>query len=94
VCVTSFGLIYVLPLPKGLPTASELLARPSATADGASALSWEEECRAFHAALDRIADVATQDTRPVHPAFGALSRPQWGTQQYRHLGHHFRQFGL
>jgi hypothetical protein len=87
-------LIYILPLPKGLPTAPELLARPSAAADGVSARSWEEECRAFDAALDRIANISARDAWPVHPVFGPLSGPQWGTQQYRHLDHHFRQFGL
>ena len=29
-----------------------------------------------------------------HPAFGALTKDQWGQMQYKHLDHHFRQFGV
>ena len=33
------------------------------------------------------------DWRP-HPAFGKLTKDQWGKMQYKHLDHHFRQFGV
>jgi len=29
-----------------------------------------------------------------HPAFGAMTKNQWGKMQYKHLDHHFRQFGV
>lgn len=29
-----------------------------------------------------------------HPAFGKLTKEQWGKMQYKHLDHHFRQFGV
>lgn len=29
-----------------------------------------------------------------HPAFGKLTKDQWGKMQYKHLDHHFRQFGV
>ncbi|MEM1001354.1 MAG: DUF1569 domain-containing protein [Bacteroidota bacterium] len=29
-----------------------------------------------------------------HPAFGKLSKDQWGKMQYKHLDHHIRQFGF
>jgi hypothetical protein len=29
----------------------------------------------------------------VHPFFGALTGKQWGETQYKHVDHHFRQFG-
>ncbi|WP_339626357.1 DUF1569 domain-containing protein [uncultured Winogradskyella sp.] len=29
-----------------------------------------------------------------HPAFGAMTKDQWGKMQYKHLDHHFRQFGV
>lgn len=29
-----------------------------------------------------------------HPAFGKLNKDQWGKMQYKHLDHHFRQFGI
>ena len=29
-----------------------------------------------------------------HPAFGKLSKEQWGKMQYKHMDHHLRQFGV
>ncbi|MBJ7881677.1 DUF1569 domain-containing protein [Gelidibacter salicanalis] len=31
---------------------------------------------------------------PKHPYFGNFSTDQWGKMQYKHLDHHFRQFGV
>jgi hypothetical protein len=30
----------------------------------------------------------------AHPAFGRMSHRAWGVLGYRHLDHHFRQFGI
>ena len=30
----------------------------------------------------------------VHPFFGPLTGKQWGETQYKHVDHHFRQFGV
>ncbi|MCT4630195.1 DUF1569 domain-containing protein [Winogradskyella sp.] len=30
----------------------------------------------------------------LHPAFGYFTAQQWGQMQYKHLDHHFRQFGV
>jgi hypothetical protein len=29
-----------------------------------------------------------------HPSFGALPNWEWGRLMYRHIDHHFRQFGV
>ena len=34
-----------------------------------------------------------QELKP-HPAFGYFTPQQWGQMQYKHLDHHFRQFGV
>ncbi|MGV6830866.1 MAG: DUF1569 domain-containing protein [bacterium] len=34
-----------------------------------------------------------EDWQP-HPAFGKLTKEQWGKMQYKHLDHHLRQFGV
>ncbi len=34
-----------------------------------------------------------EDWQP-HPAFGKMTKEQWGKMQYKHLDHHFRQFGV
>jgi hypothetical protein len=87
-------LIYVLPFPKGLPTAPELLARPCEDASSTSESAWSAERDAFARALDTIPEVAKRNVWPAHPAMGSLTAREWGTLQYRHLDHHFRQFGI
>lgn len=77
--------IYVLPWPKGAPTAPELLARTPA--------EWQEGIAALTAAIDRFAARSPQDTWVPHAAFGHINGKAWGRLQFRHLDHHLRQFG-
>lgn len=77
--------IHVLPMPKGAPTAPELLAR-SSTAQVAG------EQAVFASLVD---DAARRSTlSPVHPAFGAMTRDAWGLLMHKHIDHHLRQFGV
>jgi hypothetical protein len=80
-------IIYVLPFPKGVPTAPMLLDR----CEGAV---FRDEVQAFPQILDRLAKRADQTSWPPHPAFGSLSRRAWGVLGYRHVNHHFTQFGV
>jgi hypothetical protein len=80
-------MIYVLPFPKGVPTARELLAR----IDGAQ---FAQETAAFPAELEKFASQPAHARLPAHPAFGPLTRRAWGVLAYRHVDHHFRQFGV
>lgn len=34
------------------------------------------------------------EDRPEHPVFGHFTKEQWGILQWKHLDHHFRQFGV
>ncbi len=77
---------YVLPWPKGLPTAPELLARIDRS-------TWPAEVATFGTLLHRFASRPVGAAWPEHPAFGRLSRRGWGMLGYRHTDHHFRQFG-
>lgn len=79
--------IYVLPFPKGAPTAPQLLARGDA-ADLAA------EQADFRALVERVAAKPSTDPWPQHPAFGALTHADWGVLAYRHTDHHLRQFGV
>jgi hypothetical protein len=77
--------IHVLPMPKGAPTAPELLARSSSA-----------ELLAEQAALTGLLDdvVARSALNPSHPAFGTMSRDDWGALMHKHIDHHLRQFGV
>ena len=78
--------IYLLPWPKGVPTAPELLARAPA--------AWNGEVVTLSALVERFASRSASATWPPHPAFGAMSGRLWGALAYRHCDHHFRQFGI
>lgn len=77
--------IYCLPIPKGVPTAPELIGR----APG----EWTHEIHAAGALLERIAS-PPDGPRPAHPVFGRLSEQACGVLVYRHYDHHLRQFGV
>lgn len=80
------AIIYWLPWPKGAPTAPELLARKP--------VSVEAEKADLQTLLNRLAEQSGKQTWPAHPAFGSLSQKDWGRLVYRHMDHHFRQFGV
>lgn len=80
-------MVYVLPIPKGVPTARELLARIDQAQFG-------QEAAAFPEMLERFASRPADAPMPAHPAFGPLTRRAWGVLAYRHVDHHFRQFGV
>jgi hypothetical protein len=80
-------IIYVLPFPKGAPTAPELVAR----CQGAVLA---DEQQAFARMFDRLAAVKPTDSLQDHPAFGALTYKTYGALMAKHTEHHFRQFGI
>ena len=78
-------LLYVLPFPKGAPTAPEL--KP------ADAASFEEERAALLELLERIGTGLSEGMGPAHPLFGPLSWREWAVVTYKHADHHLKQFG-
>jgi hypothetical protein len=78
-------ILYLLPFPKGAPTSPELLKGVEASASAS-----KEELRRLVA---RFIARSNESQWPVHPAFGPLSRNQWGILAWRHADHHLRQFG-
>jgi uncharacterized protein DUF1569 len=78
-------ILYVLPFPKGAPTARELY--PGAAA------SFDEERAAVLALLERIGEGPREGAGPAHPLFGPLSWREWGALTYKHADHHLKQFG-
>ena len=82
-------ILYVLPFPKGAPTAPALKPelKPNAVA------SFEEEREALLELLERIGTGLREGVGPTHPLFGPLSWREWGVTTYKHADHHLRQFG-
>jgi hypothetical protein len=78
-------ILYVLPFPKGAPTAPEL--KP------VDATSFDEERAALLDLLERIGIGPHEGAGPAHPLFGPLTRPEWGVCTYKHTDHHLKQFG-
>ena len=79
--------IYVLPFPKGAPTAPELLAR----CDGADLAAEQAE---FTKLAESTAARSSTARWPEHPAFGPLTHEAWGKLIRKHTEHHLRQFGV
>ena len=79
-------LIYVVPMPKNLPTAKELISREPEPFNG--------EVEALSAVIDDFASRPPDFQWPAHPLFGPMSRRDWGKLTYRHCDHHLRQFGV
>jgi len=79
--------IYVLPFPKGAPTAPELLKR-------CDSASLADEQQSLIKMFDQLAAVKPGDPLQEHPAFGVLSHDAYGVLMARHTDHHFKQFGV
>ena len=77
--------LYVLPFPKGAPTAPELKPVVAAT--------FEEERAQLLELLERIGTGPREGAGPAHPLFGPLSWREWGVATYKHTDHHLKQFG-
>jgi hypothetical protein len=78
-------ILYVLPFPKGAPTAPEL--KPAVAA------SLEKERAAVLELLERVGTGPIEGAGPHHPLFGPLTWREWGVVTYKHADHHLRQFG-
>lgn len=78
-------ILYVLPFPKGAPTAPAL--KPVATT------SFEEERAALLELIERIGTGPGEGAGPAHPLFGPLTWREWGVVTYKHADHHLKQFG-
>jgi hypothetical protein len=79
-------IIYGPPFPKNSPTSPELRAR---LAD-----DWKTECDRLRLMMKTLAERPESTKFPRHPLFGEMSRNLWGVLSYKHIDHHFRQFGV
>lgn len=78
--------VYWLPFPKGAPTAPELLDQEPG--------DWAENIANLRTRIDSFASRDPTGPWPIHPAFGKMTPKAWGVLGYRHIDHHFKQFGV
>ena len=78
-------LLYVLPFPKGAPTAPAL--KP------VNASSFADERIALLELFEQIGTGPREGAGPEHPLFGPLTWQEWGALTYKHADHHLKQFG-
>jgi hypothetical protein len=74
------------PFRHDAPTAAELRV--------ADPREFEAERAHLEGMLAKLAPGASRVTNLTHPFFGRLTAEQWGRLLYKHLDHHFRQFGV
>lgn len=79
-------IIYVMPFPKGAPTAPELVERVPG--------EWQRELAEFKQVFAGLVANSRKTDGQEHPVFGKLSEKDWGVLGYKHLDHHFKQFGV
>ena len=77
--------LYVVPIPKGLPTARELQRAPG---------EWDAGIADLRAMLESFASRDRNAPWPPHPIFGPIGAHGWGVLTRRHIDHHLRQFGV
>ena len=80
-------IVYVAPFPKNAPTAPELVIT-------ATPNEWAGDVRTLTTLMDRFVARGPAGPWVDHPAFGRLSSRAWGVLVYRHMDHHFKQFGV
>jgi hypothetical protein len=73
------------PWSKGLPTAPEFLVKDER--------EFQKEKTRLTDLINRMITEGPNTIPPVHPFFGKMSLQEWSILGYKHLDHHFRQFG-
>jgi hypothetical protein len=82
--------IYVLPMPKGAPTADEI----NPAMSGTKPSEFEADRRALLDSIEYLCSLPANHKWANHAAFGKLSHKQWGLLHHKHIDHHLKQFGV
>lgn len=82
--------LYVLPIPKNVPTAREL----DQTQGGTTPTDFESDKRDLLASIEKMRSLRDDYDWAPHPTFGRMNRRQWGLLAHKHMDHHLKQFGV
>ena len=55
---------------------------------------FEEEKNGLSKLMEELNSQRNKSEWRDHPSLGKFTKTQWGKTQYKHLDHHFRQFGV
>lgn len=83
-------IIYLLPMPKGAPTADEI----NPKLKGTKPEEFENDKQILLECLENVCALPADHGWARHPAFGKLTYKQWGLLAHKHLDHHLKQFGV
>ncbi len=81
------NLLKPIPFGKNLPTAPEFKIRDSRQFDAERA-----KLRALVVDFGKVGPAGL--SKLPHPFFGPMNAQEWTTLQWKHLDHHFKQFGV
>ncbi|WP_339609524.1 DUF1569 domain-containing protein [uncultured Planktosalinus sp.] len=73
------------PWKQGLPTSKEFKI--------VDERDFQKEKQALKTLIEEFYSEKNKTEWPPHPLCGHFTTEQWGKMQYKHLDHHFRQFG-
>ncbi len=79
-------IINVVSWPHNLPTAQSW--------KNPKTMEWDDELNRFLGLTEQFSETRHREIKGIHPLFGPLNRKEWGRLSYRHINHHFRQFGI
>lgn len=74
------------PWKQGLQTGKELVV--------SSPQDFQKEKESLKKLVNEFYEKGASYNWADHPMFGKFTSEQWGKMQYKHLDHHFRQFGV
>jgi hypothetical protein len=77
-----------LKFPRNTPTSPKLVT----TANTFTSEEFEQNKQTLLTYIDKLKN-ASESQVTVHPAFGKMTKLQYGKMVYKHLDHHLRQFG-
>jgi hypothetical protein len=88
--IVKWLVLTVLQIPKGkIQTSREF----KQGVEGTRPKTIEKDKAAFIALLQNFEKSFENNSLPVHPSFGKMSKWQWARLSYLHIDHHLRQFG-
>jgi len=83
-------IVYILPWPKGAPTAPEFIQGVKGTPPE----TFEKDKKELFGYIEKFVSGEKEMSFQPSPVFGKITNNDWGRLMWRHVNHHLKQFGL